>query len=414
MRFTYWFEELRDDVTFALRQLRRSPGFTFIAAITLALGIGANSAIFARVDATLLRPLPFPHPERLVMVSERTERSIRAGVSPLNLLDWNERNRTFEVSATTQPPARVQRPDGECVNSSTFSSGVCARRVITGYSASFVAECLDGVDPDGAANRNVTRDQANRAEQRHSAAEGNRIERRDAEQEPHEQASARGGERQTYEGADRDERHPFTQHHGNHIASLCSKRHPDTDLARPACHRVRRDAVNADGREQKAHGPDSGSNARGDPKLQMNRPAPVGEPRRRHDGEVRVQRRHCITNLARQPVVAGTTGHDRDMPFVMLLEGEIDCRRRPRGTSLEISRYANHRQLNGFEFRRGACARSRRDEPRRLVPDDMTADRILSRPEPPRCDFTDDRNELSPAAIGRGEVATRQQSNPER
>ncbi len=79
MRFTYWFEELRDDVTFALRQLRRSPGFTFIAAITLALGLGANSAIYALVDATLLRPLPFPHPERLVMVSERTERSIRAG-----------------------------------------------------------------------------------------------------------------------------------------------------------------------------------------------------------------------------------------------------------------------------------------------------------------------------------------------
>jgi putative ABC transport system permease protein len=98
-----WIVELKDDATFALRQLRRSPVFTCIAAVTLALGIGANSAIFAFVDAILLRPLPFPEPERLVMISERTERSLRAGVSPLNLLDWNERSRTFEVIGGFRP-----------------------------------------------------------------------------------------------------------------------------------------------------------------------------------------------------------------------------------------------------------------------------------------------------------------------
>ena len=80
MRLTQWLEELRDDVKFAIRQLRTSPAFTFIAAITLALGIGGNSAIFALVDATLLRPLPFREPERLVMVWE-TKRHVAPGRS---------------------------------------------------------------------------------------------------------------------------------------------------------------------------------------------------------------------------------------------------------------------------------------------------------------------------------------------
>ena len=87
------------DLTFSLRQLRRAPAFALVAVTTLALGIGANSAIFALVDAALLRPLPFPEPDRLVMVWERTERAPRSAVSPLNMADWNERNRTFELIA---------------------------------------------------------------------------------------------------------------------------------------------------------------------------------------------------------------------------------------------------------------------------------------------------------------------------
>ena len=63
MRLTQWLDELRDDVKFAVRQLRHSPGFAFVAAMTLALGIGANSAIFALVDATLLRALAVPAAE---------------------------------------------------------------------------------------------------------------------------------------------------------------------------------------------------------------------------------------------------------------------------------------------------------------------------------------------------------------
>ena len=70
MRLTQWLDEFRDDVRFALRQLKMPPTFTLVATITLALGIGANSAMFALADATLIRPLPYPEPDRLVMVWE--------------------------------------------------------------------------------------------------------------------------------------------------------------------------------------------------------------------------------------------------------------------------------------------------------------------------------------------------------
>ena len=103
MRLTQWAEQFRDDVKFAIRQLKSSPAFTLIAVTTLALGIGANSAIFALVDATLLRPLPFHEPDRLVVLSERSDTTARSMVSPLNMLDWNDRNRTFAVIAGFVP-----------------------------------------------------------------------------------------------------------------------------------------------------------------------------------------------------------------------------------------------------------------------------------------------------------------------
>lgn len=112
MRLTQWLEELRDDVKFALRQLRSSPAFTCIAATTLALGIGANSAIFALVDATLLRPLPFHEPERLVTMWERSDTSQRSMVAPLNFLDWNERSSTFDLMAGFIPGVGGMVMDG--------------------------------------------------------------------------------------------------------------------------------------------------------------------------------------------------------------------------------------------------------------------------------------------------------------
>jgi len=101
MRLTQWLEELKDDVRFAIRQLRRAPGFAFVAAITLALGIGANSAIFALADGILIRSLPFKDPDRLILISEQfgALRGCCAVVAPLNLRDWSERNRTFQGMA---------------------------------------------------------------------------------------------------------------------------------------------------------------------------------------------------------------------------------------------------------------------------------------------------------------------------
>jgi putative ABC transport system permease protein len=108
MGLTQRLEEIATDVRFTLRQLRSAPGFAIVATITLALGIGANSAIFALADATLLRPLPFGEPERLVLVQERSATQARSNIAPLHVRDWLERSRTFEAMALV----RVSRGDG--------------------------------------------------------------------------------------------------------------------------------------------------------------------------------------------------------------------------------------------------------------------------------------------------------------
>ena len=97
MRLDQWFEDFRSDASFALRQLRGAPAFTLIAALTLALGIGANGAIFALVDAALLRPLALASPDRLVEVWERDPSSARTPTAPANVADWRERTQTFEA-----------------------------------------------------------------------------------------------------------------------------------------------------------------------------------------------------------------------------------------------------------------------------------------------------------------------------
>ena len=121
MRLTLWLEELGDDVKFAVRQLKNSPAFTLVAAITLALGIGANSAIFALVDATLLRPLPYGEPQRLVSIYETSEKAPQGYVSPLNLLDWSARSRTFESMAGFTPSVGGMVMAGADGNAETVS-----------------------------------------------------------------------------------------------------------------------------------------------------------------------------------------------------------------------------------------------------------------------------------------------------
>src|SRR5262245_38336111 len=83
------------DLRFALRQLRKSPGFSLIAIVTLALGIGANTAIFSVFDAVLLKPLPFPTPDQLVRIYGTGPQLDKAPVSPANFLDWKSQNAVF-------------------------------------------------------------------------------------------------------------------------------------------------------------------------------------------------------------------------------------------------------------------------------------------------------------------------------
>jgi len=93
-------ESFIQDLRFGARMLAKNPGFTLIAVITLALGIGANTAIFSVVDTLLLRPLPYPEPDRLVLLTNKTSQARRAGISYPNFSDWRERAQSFEGMAS--------------------------------------------------------------------------------------------------------------------------------------------------------------------------------------------------------------------------------------------------------------------------------------------------------------------------
>jgi putative ABC transport system permease protein len=115
-RYHDWLGELRQDLVVGLRGLRRAPGFTLVALLTLAIGIGANTAIFSVLRSVVLRPLPYTDPEQLVQVwtdHRARGRETPEWLTPTDFLDWRTENRTFSGMAAYQGWGPDLTGDGE-------------------------------------------------------------------------------------------------------------------------------------------------------------------------------------------------------------------------------------------------------------------------------------------------------------
>jgi putative ABC transport system permease protein len=141
-----WLERFGQDLHYAVRQLRGSAGFTASAVLTLALGIGANSAIFSVVNSVLLNPMPYPHAERLVWIWGRTPNGgTMAAISPPDFRDYRDRNRTFQHFGAFSP----------FVGPRNWSSGGAAQQL---RSAMVTGEFFDALGNAPLLGRNFTRE----------------------------------------------------------------------------------------------------------------------------------------------------------------------------------------------------------------------------------------------------------------
>ena len=121
-----FLESAVQDLRFTLRQLRKNPTFTLTATMMVALGLGASVAIFAFVDAALIKPLPYQNPSRLLFVTETTPDIPRANLSYPDYLDWKKLNRVFDSMG-------VYRQRGYVINASTVMEMVDGARVSDGF-----------------------------------------------------------------------------------------------------------------------------------------------------------------------------------------------------------------------------------------------------------------------------------------
>jgi predicted permease len=134
-RRSFWLETLWTDVRYGLRLLRKSPGFSAVAILTLAIGIGANTAIFSVVDAILLQPLPYPHADRLAILFSSLGNENRAPASGYEFKQIQDRSRLFEqiggIWVTSGTITSTDDPQPEPVKMAMvtvgFLSSVCNR-----------------------------------------------------------------------------------------------------------------------------------------------------------------------------------------------------------------------------------------------------------------------------------------------
>jgi putative ABC transport system permease protein len=124
-----WVEQLLQDLSYGIRALWKNPGFASVIVLTLALGIGANTAIFSVVRAVVIAPLPFPEPDRLVIVWESRPQVKRLGASYPDFLDWQRNTRSFaQMAALTlhsydlTNPGAPQHLDGMEISSGFFAT----------------------------------------------------------------------------------------------------------------------------------------------------------------------------------------------------------------------------------------------------------------------------------------------------
>jgi predicted permease len=111
----FWLDEARQDARYALRTLVRNPGFTLVVVLTLALGIGANTAIFSVVNAVLLRPLPYRDAGRIMTLWQANAKSgeREEGAAPGNFIDWRRETSAFTAMAAAEPFSHNMSGEGE-------------------------------------------------------------------------------------------------------------------------------------------------------------------------------------------------------------------------------------------------------------------------------------------------------------
>ncbi len=150
MRRVNWLQDFAQDVRYGVRMLRKSPGFTTVAILTLALGIGATTAIFSVVYAVLLEPLPYRNASRVVVLNETTPKVGTVSVSYPNFLDWRAQNRAFSQMAD--------------VNQVSFDlAGITQPQDVSGYAVSPNFLSMLGVHPYLGRDFNPSEEQAGTA-----------------------------------------------------------------------------------------------------------------------------------------------------------------------------------------------------------------------------------------------------------